>query len=77
MRNFLVSHCDLVGIAIHDHGEIDLHDGWVSYNIIGVHIAWSFDITRLMDLVAYYENESNLQSDAGLPVPDGTPEISD
>jgi hypothetical protein len=77
MRNFLISYCDLVGVGVNNLGEIDLHEGWVSFNPIGVHVAWSFNIGRLFDLVAYYENQIDIDSEGGLPVPGGAPDIPD
>jgi hypothetical protein len=77
MRNFLISHCDLAGVGVSNLGEIDLHEGWISYNPIGVYVAWSFNIGRLCDLVAYYENQIDLDTEGGLPVPGGTPDIPD
>ena len=68
MQNFLVSQCELVGVAVHPLGEIDLHVGDVSLNLIGVHLMGSYDITRLMDRVRYIDNGSNLDSET-LPVP--------
>jgi hypothetical protein len=78
MQNFLISHCDLVGVTIGHLGEVDLHEGWVSFNIIGAHLLESYDIERLSDRVAYFENESDLQADAGLPLPStGIPDMGD
>jgi hypothetical protein len=68
MRNFLVSHCALSGVAAHPLGEIDLHVGDVSYNLVGVHFLGSFDIARLTDGVRFFENGMNFDSES-LPVP--------
>jgi len=76
MHNFLVSQCELAGVAVHPLGEIDLHVGDVSLNVVGVHLMGTFDITRLMDRVRYFDNGMNLDSEY-LPVPGGVPDIPD
>jgi len=68
MQNFLVSQCALAGLAVHALGEIDLHVGDVSLNLVGAHVTGSFDYTRLMDRVRFIDNGRNLDSES-LPVP--------
>ena len=49
---------------------MDLHDGAVSQNLIGVNIQTEgFDIDNLMDKVLYVDNETNLYAKE-LPVPE-------
>lgn len=68
-HNFRVSHAALAGLMVHDAGEIDLQDGYVSDNVIGVNVQTEvFDIARLQDGVSYEDNDLNLDSFA-LPVP--------
>jgi len=76
MQNFLVSQCELAGVAVHPLGIIDLHVGDVSFNVIGVHFMGSYDLSRLMDRVRYFDNGTNLDSET-LPVPDATPGVPD
>jgi hypothetical protein len=51
-------------------GQVDLHQGSVSDNPIGVNVQTSdYDLDRLMDYVLYFDNDTNLDS-YDLPVPD-------
>jgi hypothetical protein len=51
-------------------GTIDLHHGVVSGNPVGVNVQTEeFDLDRLMDHVAYFDNGTNLDMDI-LPVPE-------
>jgi hypothetical protein len=51
-------------------GTIDLHDGEVSHNPIGVNVQTEgFDLARLMDRVLYFDNLRNLDA-SDLPVPE-------
>ncbi|MBW2263709.1 MAG: right-handed parallel beta-helix repeat-containing protein [Deltaproteobacteria bacterium] len=51
-------------------GSIELHDGEVAHNPIGVNVQdETFDIELLMDNVTYHHNDQNLDS-TFLPVPD-------
>ena len=84
INRFLVSQSALCGIQlaigsfINEQGEsisyeyggtMDLYEGEVSHNPIGVNIQTEdFDIDRLMDSVIYRENERNLDTNQ-LPVP--------
>ena len=59
-----------VGASGERGGTMDLVEGAVSHNLIGVNIQTiGFDIDRLMDRVSYHDNERNLDTDE-LPVPD-------
>ena len=54
---------------------MDLHNGVVSYNPIGMNIETEdFDIYRLMDEVLYIDNEVNLDA-RELPVPEAGIEL--
>jgi hypothetical protein len=68
MQNFTISDCDLVGVAVHPRGEIDLHIGDVCRNLVGVYLAEGYAIDRLTDRVLYYDNGRNLDAEV-LPVP--------
>jgi len=81
MTRFVVSHNVLCGVqlahgAMYDHerfeegGSLDLQDGEISHNLIGVNIqSEGFDIDRLLDDVICRENTRNLDTDE-LPVPE-------
>jgi len=59
----------LCGVQLAAGGEIDLHEGEVSGNLIGVNVQTEgFDLARLQDRVLYVDNERDLDS-AILPVP--------
>jgi hypothetical protein len=61
---------DPSGVSYTVGGTADLHDGVVSFNPIGANVQTEgFDIARLMDGVAYVDNERNLDMDE-LPVPE-------
>jgi hypothetical protein len=63
MRRFLVTRSAFIGIQLTRNGEMDLHEGEVSYNPIGANVQNDgFDIERLMDQVRYRENDVNLDS---------------
>jgi len=69
MQNFTISDCNLVGVALHPRGEIDLHVGNVCRNPIGVFLSEAYTIDRLSDRVRYFDNDTDLDA-ATLPVPD-------
>ena len=51
-------------------GSADLHEGFVTSNVIGVNVqSAGFDIARLTDRVGYRDNDRNLDTDE-LPIPD-------
>ncbi|MBW2262117.1 MAG: right-handed parallel beta-helix repeat-containing protein [Deltaproteobacteria bacterium] len=61
---------DDFGVYYARGGTIDLHDGEISYNPVGVNVQTEgFDVERLMDGVEYIENDINLDM-SELPVPD-------
>jgi hypothetical protein len=58
------------GTMMTEYGTIELHDGEVSNNPIGVNVHDpTFDVELLMDNVSYHHNDQNLDS-TFLPVPD-------
>jgi hypothetical protein len=60
----------LTGLPYPDSGTIDLQEGEVAENPIGVNLqAPDFDVARLTDRVLYRDNDRNLDTDT-LPVPD-------
>jgi hypothetical protein len=51
-------------------GEMDLHQGVVSHNLIGVNVQTEgFDLTRLMDAVTFEDNVRNMDGET-LPAPE-------
>ncbi len=66
---FAVSNHFLCGVQLATGGQIDLHDGLVSGNAIGVNVQTEgFDLARLQDRVRFVDNQRDLDS-ASLPVP--------
>ncbi len=69
---FQLSGNALVGAQVAVDGELDLHDGLVSDNPVGVNVQVpGYDVGRLMDEVRFSNNGVNLDS-AELPVPAAT-----
>ena len=65
----IASGADPDGVSLTDEGVLELRDGEVAWNPIGVNIqAAEYDTGLLVDGVAYYGNERNLDT-ASLPVP--------
>ena len=57
-------------MQIAEDGVMDLHEGQVLRNAIGVNVQTEgFDIERLTDRVIYHENDRNLDSEE-LPIPE-------
>jgi hypothetical protein len=55
--------------SFEEGGAADLREGEIANNLIGANIQTrDFDISRLMDRVAYYDNSRNLDTD-DLPIP--------
>ncbi len=72
LSRFRLSTHDLAGAQVAVRGELDLRDGEVSDNPVGVNVQIEgYDFGRLSRNVAYRDNGSNLDSTA-LPVPDPT-----
>jgi len=60
---------DDLGRPYETGGTIDLHDGEISHNAVGVNVQTEgFDVERLMDGVVYIDNGTNLDM-SELPVP--------
>lgn len=69
LTRFASSRNALCGLQLAYGGLMDLHEGRVSRNVVGVNVQTEgFDIERLTDRVIYEENERNLDS-SDLPVP--------
>lgn len=69
MERFRVEMNALAGLALTRMGTIDLFQGEVAFNPIGVNIdAESYDLGRLQEEVRYHDNELSLQS-TSLPEP--------
>jgi hypothetical protein len=67
---FVISDNALLGVQIASGGTVDLYDGAVLRNVIGVNIQTEdFDLQRLENNVRYLENDRNFDSDS-LPLPD-------
>ena len=70
VEHFRVSRSALCGVALVRGGTVDLRDGEVTDNPIGVNIQTEgFDLQRVQDRVTYRGNERALDSSV-LPVPD-------
>lgn len=70
LTRFLISRSALAGAQLVRDGEMDLHQGEVSSNPVGVNVQTEgFDVNRLLDRVRYQNNGVNLDASA-LPVPD-------
>lgn len=69
MRTFRVEHSALAGLALTRNGTIDLFEGEVAFNPVGVNVdAEGYDLARLQNGVRYHDNELTLQS-TSLPEP--------
>ena len=65
----IASGADPSGVSLTEDGVLELRNGEVAWNPIGVNIqAVEYDTGLLVDGVAYFENERNLDT-ASLPVP--------
>lgn len=65
----------LCGALIAGDGTLDLRQGLVSGNLIGVNVEQpGFDLNRIMDRVRYIDNESDLDARV-LPVPETAPDV--
>ncbi len=63
----------LVGVQVARDGAVDLADGVVTGNPVGVNVQEpSYDISRVMTRVRYVDNGTNLDA-SELPTPDPTP----
>jgi hypothetical protein len=72
VTRFSVSRIDLAGLQIASESELDLFDGEVRDNPIGVNVQVAdYDLSRLMDRVFYRNNGVSLDAEV-LPVPDPT-----
>jgi len=77
VTTFRITRAHLCGVQLATDGEIDLHDGEVTENRIGVCIQNDgYDTRRLSDRVHYDDNESNLMT-TNLPVPEAAPRSGD
>jgi len=71
-RRFEIARADLCGVHIAGGGQLDLHEGAVTGAAIGACVeSADYDVSRLTDGVAYYDNGTNLQA-SELPVPEPT-----
>jgi hypothetical protein len=70
LASFRVARNPLAGIQIASGGMVDLSNGEVSDNLVGVNVQVDgYDISRLMNGVVYRDNGVNLDS-TSQPVPD-------
>jgi hypothetical protein len=70
LNRFLVSGSALAGIQLARDGTVDLHEGEVSHNLVGVNVQTpGFDLARLTDRVVYRDNVRDIAADE-LPLPD-------
>jgi hypothetical protein len=69
MNHFLVEKSAVAGLALTRAGTIDLFDGEVAFNPVGVNVdAEGYDLDRLRNEVRYHDNDLTLQS-ISLPEP--------
>jgi hypothetical protein len=69
MQRFLVERSALAGLALTRGGTIDLLDGEVAFNPVGVNVdAPDYDLDRLRNQVRYHDNDLTLQA-ISLPEP--------
>jgi hypothetical protein len=72
MERFRVRGSPLVGVQLALGGEVDLVEGEVVENVVGVNVQVpDYDLSRLTERVEYRDNETNLDA-MSLPVPDPT-----
>jgi hypothetical protein len=72
LERFLIRDNALAGVQVANDGQIDLRDGEVASNPVGVNIQVpDYDVERLIDRVQFRNNGTNLDS-SELPVPDPT-----
>jgi hypothetical protein len=70
LRRFVVTGSALAGVQIARMGAVDLHEGEISGNLVGVNVqAERFDLARLMDRVVFVDNVRDFAADE-LPVPE-------
>lgn len=70
LTRFVVRRSAMCGVVVARGGAVDLHDGEVAENPIGVNVqSEGFDVGRLSDGVSYRDNVVNLDT-SQLPVPD-------
>jgi len=76
VERFTVSESGLAGVQLARSGEIDLVDGLVENNPIGINVqAPGYSLERLNDRVYFRDNGANLVS-TDLPVPDPTSPVA-
>ncbi|RLB52842.1 MAG: hypothetical protein DRJ42_13720 [Deltaproteobacteria bacterium] len=71
-ERFVIEEAALAGVIVVEGGDIDLRDGTIRANPIGVNVQDpTYDIGRVMDRMVFTDNGTNLDSSA-LPLPGAT-----
>ena len=69
LRRFHIAEADFCGVYLDANATLDLIQGEVSSNVIGVCLAAVYDLSRLTSEVLYVDNGKNLDT-SNLPIPD-------